>query len=82
MKVKNCSWGLELVCKAMKTARSYKSKARIEEEAEQTEIDVGERMLRSSIAICIAQREVIGIELRTEFLRAMRTRNIGPAPGY
>ncbi len=38
----NSYWGLELVCEAMKTARSAKVKARIEEDAEQAEIHVSE----------------------------------------
>ncbi len=42
LKVNNSYWGLELVCEAMKTARSAKVKARIEEDAEQAEIHVSE----------------------------------------
>ncbi len=42
LKVNNSYWGLELVCEAMKTARSAKVKARIEEDAKQAEIDVSE----------------------------------------
>ncbi len=42
LKLSNSYWGLELVCEAMKTARSEKVKAPIEEDAEQAEIDVGE----------------------------------------
>ncbi len=42
LKVNNSYWGLELVCEAVKTARSAKVKARIQEDAEQAEIDVSE----------------------------------------
>ncbi len=42
LKVNNSYWGLELACEAMKTARSAKVKARIEEDAEQAEIDASE----------------------------------------